>query len=369
MKTKKEFIKLLKASLKTSAAFLMCIVVALAACEWCAPFLNKLTLVSFAATAPLGSVSVSAKRFCSQNAVSSQIIEAQTQQTEAEIIEEKDISSVTQSSQKPKDAGAISEYAFAPSKTSSKIVWYSGAAFSNTSKTSNAEILKLLKQKPTIKLAENEPQVLIFHTHATESYEKEDLGYYKKDSSARTTDERYNMIRVGDEIAAQLKAANIGVIHDRNLYDHPSYNGAYQRSAESVKMYLKKYPSISVVLDVHRDAIEQSGAVRVKPTAEIDGKKAAQVMIIAGVDDGSMDYKNWKENMKFASALQTKMEQKYKGLTRAAMVCHRRYNMYLSNNNLLVEVGGHANTLDEAVYSGELIGRSLVSVLKEYGSS
>ena len=121
------------------------------------------------------------------------------------------------------------------------------------------------------------------------------------------------------------------------------------------------------MLDIHRDAIEQSGSIRVKPTAEISGKKAAQVMIIAGVDDGTMDYKNWKENMKFASALQTSMENSFPGLTRAAMVCHRRYNMHLSNNSLLIEVGGHANTLDEAVYSGEMIGKSLVSVLKEYG--
>lgn len=368
MKNKKEFIKLLKGSLKPAVIFSLCVVLALASAEWCEPFLSKLTLVSLAATAPAGSISVTTKKFYSSESTSSQTVFAtptdQNHNTESETT-----SSVSQSTQKPADAGEISEYAFAPSKTSSKMIWYNGAAFSNSTKTSNAEILKLLKQSPTIKLSENQPQVLIYHTHATESYEQSDLGYYEKGSSARTTDERHNMIRVGDEIAAQLKAANIGVIHDRNLYDHPSYNGAYNRSAESVKMYLKKYPSISVVLDIHRDAIEQSGGVRVKPTAVIDGKKAAQVMIIAGVDDGTMNYKNWRENMKFASALQTKMEQKYKGLTRAAMVSYRRYNMYLSNNNLLIEVGGHANTLDEAVYSGELIGKSLVSVLKETGSS
>ena len=195
------------------------------------------------------------------------------------------------------------------------------------------------------------------------------MGYYESGSSARTTDEHYNMIRVGEEIVKQLKNAGIEVIHDKALYDYPSYNGAYNRSADAVKKYLKKYPSITVTLDVHRDAIEQSGGVRVKPTAVIDGKKAAQVMIIAGVDDGTMDFPKWKQNMKFASALQTRMETDYKGLTRAAMVCHRRYNMYLTENSLLIEVGGHANTLEEAIYSGEMIGKSLVKVLKEHGKA
>lgn len=349
----------------TAASLSVVVAAAFGAVNAFFPFFERLSLVSAAAAMPGGIGAV----FSASSTISSVTIKEEKPETSPQK-ENVSVSSQTQSmaaTQKPSDAGKISEYAFAPSKTSSKIIWYQSAAFSNTSATSNGEILKLLKQSPDIKLAEGKPQVLIFHTHATESYEKEDLGYYEKGSSARTTDNKYNMIRVGEEIVKQLRDANIGVIHDKGLYDHPSYNGAYQRSAEKVKEYLKKYPSISVVLDIHRDAIEQSGGVRVKPTAEINGKKAAQVMIIAGVDDGTMDYKNWKENMKFASALQTGMEKSYPGLTRAAMVCHRRYNMHLSNNSLLIEVGGHANTLGEAVYSGELIGKSLVNVLKEYG--
>lgn len=266
----------------------------------------------------------------------------------------------------PQNAGRISEYAFKVSAASPKIISWGGAFFSNTSKVSNDEILKILKQAPNLSLESGKPQVLIYHTHSSESYEMEDRGYYENGSSARTTDERYNMIRVGDEITAQLEAAGIGVIHDRALYDYPSYSGAYYRSADTVREYLKKYPSIQITLDIHRDAIEQKGGVRVKPTAVIAGKKAAQLMIIAGVDDGTMDFPDWRENMKFASALQQQMENSFPGLTRAAMVCHRRYNMYLTKNSLLIEVGGHANTLSEAVYSGEMIGKSLVEVIKKY---
>lgn len=270
--------------------------------------------------------------------------------------------------ERPADAGSISEYAFKPNVASSKIISYGGACFSNTSKVSNDEILKILKQSPDIKLESGKPQVLIYHTHSTESYELEDLGYYIKGYNARTTDLSNNMIRVGDAICAELEKAGIEVIHDRSLYDYPSYSGAYYRSADKVREYLKKYPSITVTLDIHRDAIEQSGGIRVKPTAVINGKKAAQVMIIAGVDDGTMDFPNWRENMKFASALQRSMENSFPTLTRAAMVCHRRYNMYLTNNSLLIEVGGHANTVSEAVYSGEMIGVSLAKILKEQGS-
>lgn len=350
----------------------LCISITLGAMECFGGFFEKLTIISAAAVMPQGSISVglSALKGASDITTNSSTYE-EVLPLDEEIINT-DAPAVSQTSSTsvgaPKGAGKISEYAITPSKTSSKIIWYENAAFSNTSKVSNSEILKILKQEPTIKLEENKPQVLIYHTHSTESYEMQDLGYYEKESSARTTNEKENMIRVGEEIVKMLEKAGIQVIHIKELYDYPSYNGAYNRSAEAVKKYLKKYPSITVTLDIHRDAIESSDGTRVKPTVTINGKKAAQVMIIAGVDDGTMDFPKWKENMKFASALQRQMEESFSSLTRAVMVCHRRYNMYLTTNSLLVEVGGHANTLDEAVYSGEMIGKSLVEVLKEYAS-
>lgn len=365
----KLFLRVFKKIVAPTLSLGLCAALTLTAMECFGGFFDKLTLISAAAAMPQSTLSVGLSQFTSSQNVSSSQSEKPPLKEEPSKTEENNTSSKSQSTAPPKNAGKISEYAIEPSKTSSKIIWYENAAFSNTSKTSNSEILKILKQAPTIKLAEGKPQVLIYHTHSTESYEMQDLGYYESGSSARTTDERYNMIRVGDEIVKQLESAGIEVIHDRELYDYPSYNGAYNRSADAVKKYLKKYPSITVTLDIHRDAIEQSGGVRVKPTAVVNGKKAAQVMIIAGVDDGTMDFPKWRENMKFASSLQRRMEKDFSGLARAAMVCHRRYNMYLTTNSLLIEVGGHANTLDEAVYSGEMIGKSLVNVLKEYGKA
>ncbi len=361
---------LLKLLVKTAMPLLctgLCICITLGAMECFGSFFNKITVISAAAAMPKASLSYGISKLNKNEDVASLQSEQIKTQEPAANVNEKEESNVSSRPASVPDVvgGKISEYSITPSKTSSKIVWYKGAAFSNTSGVSNSEILKILKEDPKIKLAEGKPQVLIYHTHSTESYEMKNLGYYEKDSSARTRDNDKNMIRVGKEIVAQLESAGIEVIHDTEIYDYPSYNGAYNRSAATVKKYLEKYPSITITLDIHRDAIEQAGGVRVKPTATINGKKAAQVMIIAGVDDGSMNFPNWKENMKFASALQCKMEEKYSGLTRAAMVCHRRYNMYLTRNSLLIEVGGHANTLDEAIYSGEMIGKSLVDVLKE----
>ncbi len=369
----KALLNILKKTAKPVVSAALCFLLVSFLSENSGGFFEKLATFSAAAAMPQGSISVAAKYFAAQTEsqeTESITVEPQKEQTSSKVESEVTSSQSASSSapkERPKDAGNISEYAFKASKTSSKIIWQGGAAFSNTSGTSNAEIQKILKQKPEIKLQKGKPQVLVYHTHSTESYEMEDLGYYTKGSSARTIDERYNMLRVGDEIVKELEAAGIEVIHDRSLYDYPSYNGAYNRSAATAKKYLEKYPSITVTLDIHRDAIEQSGGVRVKPTAVINGKKAAQVMIIAGVDDGTMDFPKWRENMKFASALQQEMESSYPGLTRAAMVCHRRYNMYLTTNSLLIEMGGHANTLDEAIYSGQMLGKSLAEVLKENG--
>jgi len=366
------FKTILKKTLKPALSVGLCVCLTLVLTEYFMPFLDKFALFSAAIYMPQESFSVLQQKYkgtsekVSQSAPTSSQNEILNEETESDLISSQSSSSSV-SIKKPENAGKISEYAIKPSKTSSKIIWKGDAAFSNTSSLSNNEILKILNKEPTIKLKKDAPQVLIYHTHSTESYEMQDLGWYEKGSSARTTDEKQNMIRVGEEIVKKLKEAGIEVIHDRTIYDYPSYNGAYNRSAETVNKYLKKYPSITVTLDIHRDAIEQSGGIRVKPTAVINGKKAAQVMIIAGVDDGSMDFKNWRENMKFASALQCSMEENFSGLTRAVMVCHRRYNMYLTNNSLLIEVGGHANTLSEAVYSGEMIGISLAQVLKEKG--
>lgn len=238
----------------------------------------------------------------------------------------------------------------------------------NKSKTHTPEIKEAYESSLNLEMsADDKPYVLIFHTHTTEAFQKYDVGWYPEDFKQRDSDSSKNMIRIGDEIVKNLKAAGIGVIHDTKVYDDPMYTGAYERSAETIDEYLEKYPSIQVILDIHRDAIEYDNGSKLKPTAVINGKKAAQIMIISGCQEGAMTgFDNWRENLKFAVKLQKSMEDNYPGLTRPLFFSARKYNMHKSNNSLLIEVGSDGNTLEEAIYSGELFGNCLVEVLKPY---
>ena len=242
----------------------------------------------------------------------------------------------------------------------------SGNAFvKNTTKLPNETVQQAVHNAPAFKLTGgSEPQVLIMHTHTTECYELAARDFYDSKWNSRNRDKNRNRVRVGDEITKQLEAAGIGVIHDATEHDYPSYNGAYDRSRVTVQNILAQYPSIKVVLDIHRDAISTDDGTRYAPVAEINGKNAAQVMIISGCDDGTMDYPNYLQNLSFASLLQQQMESDYPGLTRPIMFAYRFYNQNLTTGSLLIEVGGHANSLDEAIYSGELVGKSLANALK-----
>lgn len=234
----------------------------------------------------------------------------------------------------------------------------------NSTDLSNARVEKELNKPLELKLKQtDDPQVLIVHTHATEAYERYPTTFYDTRGTWRDTDDANNMVQVGNRIAEQLEAAGIGVIHDDTQHDYPSYNGAYERSAETIKGWLDEYPSIKVVLDVHRDAIQPEDDVIVKATAEIDGKKAAQVMIITGCEDGTMNVPNWPSNLRFAAALQSSAEAAFPGLMRPIFFCYRKYNMDLTKGSILLEFGSHGNTLEEAEYSGELVGKALAEVL------
>lgn len=242
---------------------------------------------------------------------------------------------------------------------------YENGVIKNSTKLSADKVAGYMKSDPAFRIYKNnKPQVLIYHTHATEAFENS-TEYFDKSYNSRTQDNQKNIVSVGNLIAKQLEDAGIKTLHDTTAHDYPSYNGSYNRSAKTISDYLKEYPTIKVVLDIHRDAIERDGN-RISAVATIDGKDAAQVMIISGCDDGSMDYPNWKTNLRFAVRLQSEMETLYPGLTRPVMFCYRRYNQHLSSGALLIEIGSHGNTLAEAQYAGELVGKSLVSLFEKY---
>lgn len=223
----------------------------------------------------------------------------------------------------------------------------------------------LLNQKLKFKIEQNsQPQVLIMHTHTTESYMQKESEYYTEDDNPRSTDNSKNMVKIGSIIAQKLNDSGIKTLHDKTKHDYPEYTGSYGRSAATVNSYLKKYPSIKVVIDLHRDSVSTDDG-KAKLVTEIGGKKAAQVMLVMGSQSGSVkDYPNWKENLSLAVKLQQKLELQYPTLARPILLRSSKYNQNLTTGSFLLEVGTEANTMEEATYSAELVGNALADLLK-----
>ncbi len=240
-----------------------------------------------------------------------------------------------------------------------------GGQVKNLTSVSNGVLLNESTIEPEFKIElDGTPQVLIMHTHTTESFEPYVRKNFDPSFNYRTTDERYNVVSVGDEICEELKKAGIGYIHDTTIHDYPSYNGSYERSAETVKKILEENPTIKVVLDIHRDAIGTNESI-MQPVVEVDGKKSAQIMIISGCDDGTMNMPEYMKNFRFASLLQQQLASDYDDIARPILFDYRKYNQDLTTGSLLIEVGTHGNTLEQVQYAGELFGKSLAKSLKK----
>ncbi|MBQ6848627.1 MAG: stage II sporulation protein P [Clostridia bacterium] len=238
-----------------------------------------------------------------------------------------------------------------------------GIATLNRSGTA-VDVAAALKRQLTLKWADTDaPQVLILHTHTTEPYMTYDGGYYNAADRTRTKDHTKTVCAVGEAIKMSLAAEGVTAIHDTTIHDSPVYSGAYTRSAATAQAYLKKYPTIRVVLDIHRDAVMENGAM-VKPTATVAGKKAAQMMLITGVvDTTALPHARWRENLTFSTRLQQALDGVSPDLMRPLQTVASRYNQHLSPGWVLVEVGSEGNTVEEAVYSGQILGHTLAKLL------
>lgn len=227
-------------------------------------------------------------------------------------------------------------------------------------------IENLLNQKAELEIKDlSKPTILIYHSHTTESYTLLDEGCYRESSSFRSKDNARNMARVGDEICKVLESKGFNVIHDKEIHDL-SYNDSYDSSRKTMLSYLEKYPSIEITIDVHRDSITYKNKTKVKPTIEINGKKSARMMIISGCEYGRVkNFPDWESNLKFSTAVTNKINTMYPNLMRPIMFSERKYNMDLTKNSFLLEVGTDANTLDEACYAGRLFANALGDLLLE----
>lgn len=214
------------------------------------------------------------------------------------------------------------------------------------------------------------PSILIIHTHSTESYLQTSTDTYEESDSYRTIDTAHNVIRVGDEMAAAFARAGLNVLHDRNLYDYPNYNGAYTRSRSAIEEYLKLYPSISLVLDVHRDAlISEDGSLYKVVTDNETLENCAQIMLVVGTEEAGGSHPNWRANLSFAIGLERNLNENAPTLARPITLRKSHYNQQLSPGSVLLEVGTNGNTLEEALNAARIFAETtapyIISLLPE----
>lgn len=226
---------------------------------------------------------------------------------------------------------------------------------------------QLLTDGPSQQLTAGSPQILIIHTHSSEAYTMDDFDRYEPSDTSRTQDPNYNIIRVGDVLAEALRGYGLEVIHDREIYDYPSYTGSYDRCGASICQYSEKYPSIAIVFDLHRDAIG-NGDVVYKTVAEDENTPCAQTMFVVGTNASGLEHPKWEENLKLALYLQAAIHAKHPTLQRPIKLVQERYNQQLTTGSLILEVGSNGNTLAEAInavtYFAEATGPALAKLVK-----
>lgn len=264
-----------------------------------------------------------------------------------------------------KHSGAINRFNFGKYSSDDYMDLPSGAQVRNCTWVSGSTLKETSRLLPVFigDYDPAEPQVLIYHTHTTESFLPE-ADWYDSSYPTRSLSDERNITAVGDALCEALAARGISSVHDCTIHDYPSFPGAYANSAETIKRNLEQYPSIKIIIDIHRDGIVNADGSLSAPIAEINGKNAAQLMIISGCDDGTMDMPDYLENFKLACLLQNCAENAYPGLARAVLFDYRCYNQNLNTGTLLIEVGSHGNSLNEVVYTGELLGNVIADALE-----
>ena len=208
----------------------------------------------------------------------------------------------------------------------------------------------------------DEPAVLILHTHATESYTPTEDAAYTPSGDRRTLEEAYNMLSIGDQVAAILEAGGISVLHDRTLHDYPSYNGSYVSARNTIAEYLQQYPSIRMVLDIHRDAATTDAGTHLTTSATVNGAPSSQLMVVIGTDSTGNYHPNWQTNLALALKLTAQWERLSPGITRPIYLRAERFNMDMTPGSLLIEVGASGDTHAQAIQAAKILAQGILDL-------
>ncbi len=211
----------------------------------------------------------------------------------------------------------------------------------------------------TTNLGGPEPRILIYHTHATEAYEQTDGYRYEPSGDWRTHEQDKNIVAVGEQLAKLLREEyGFNVLHDTTDHEPPKLSTAYSRSEATMKAYKAKYPSLTLFIDVHRDAGKQH------LYTVVDGKKVARMMFVVGTGEGATGtgYKempDFESNYALALDITNRLAAVHEDLMRNIRIKTGRYNQHVSNQCLLVEMGDNSNTMDEVLNAVPYLARAI----------
>ena len=198
----------------------------------------------------------------------------------------------------------------------------------------------------------SKPVVIIYHTHATESYQPVSEGNFHSLKEYATVRE------VGDVMTKELEKKGIQVIHDKTIHDSPSYNQSYTRSLETIKSLVETYDSAKIIIDLHRDAAGYSG--NVAKTTTINKDTVAKYNLVVGTGNP-----NVKELENFANKINNTAEKMYPGFGGRIIEKQYKFNEYVSNHYMLLEVGNNENTIEQAKMTGKYFADVLAEAIKD----
>ncbi|MBE6030464.1 MAG: hypothetical protein E7225_02555 [Clostridiales bacterium] len=205
----------------------------------------------------------------------------------------------------------------------------------------------------TVKKDNGKPLVIIYHTHATEAYQPIPV-----ENNYRTTAEEGSVREVGTVLAAELESLGIGVIHDKTLHDAESYNQSYARSLETVNRLIRENPSAVFVIDLHRDAAAYTGGK--SKTVEINGETVSSFAMVVGQGNENATALNTLAENVLATA-----DEMYPGFAGRKIDKEYKYNQYVSDYAMLIEVGNNENDISETRLTGKYLAHVLKAVIDE----
>lgn len=201
------------------------------------------------------------------------------------------------------------------------------------------------------------PQVVIYHTHDCEAYIKTSTSVYKEISEGRTNNDNYSIVRIGNELLAQLNNLyGIDGLQDTTSHEYPTLSTAYSRSLITASAYTNQYDDI-LLLDIHRDAYNINSWD--PEYVIIDGEKVARILIVVGKGEGYKQRGDYKINLAYAEALTKALNEIHPQLAKNVKIKDGRYNQHLCDKALLIEVGHHKNTLEEALATTKYLAQAI----------